>query len=66
MSLGGRIKEARLEKGIKQKELAKTLHMTQAAVSAWETGKRVPPYDIIKLIAKTLDCDINYLFEWDE
>ena len=41
-SVGALIRRARLEKGLTQRQLAERLHVTDKAVSRWETGWGLP------------------------
>ena len=48
---GNRMKEARLKLGINQDELAEKMGLTQAAISQFEKGQRLPtPKTIDKLV----------------
>ena len=40
--IGKRIKELRIEKNVTQKELAKSLNLTQDSILLWENNKRIP------------------------
>lgn len=49
--IGERLKAARMELGISQKDLAKKLDITPAAVSMYESGNRLPSMELfIKLV----------------
>jgi len=65
-TIGERIKEARLEKDMTQKQLGKLLNLKQHTISQWENGTNKPPIDLIKQIALALDCDANFLFGFDK
>ena len=41
-TIGTLIRQARLAHGLTQKELAERLHVTDKAVSRWETGRGLP------------------------
>ena len=53
-TFGNFIREKRIEKGLKQRELADLLYVTESAVSKWETGKSYPDITMIPNICKTL------------
>ena len=53
-TFGNFIREKRIEKGLKQRELADLLYVTESAVSKWETGKSYPYITMIPNICKTL------------
>ena len=48
---------------LSQKELADMLNVTQAAVSHWETGRRVPDANDLIAIAKALHCKVDDLIK---
>ena len=56
-----RIKVLRLERNIKQVDLAKAVSVSQAALSGYETGKYEPDFDTLKRIAGYFDVSIDYL-----
>lgn len=58
--VGKNIKQARLEKGMTQAQLAEMLHVTAQAVSNWEIGKNRPDEDIRKDIENNLGIKIIY------
>lgn len=55
------IKKIRLEKGIKQGDLADMLSVKQTTVSGWETGYREPDLESLKRMADIFDCSIDEL-----
>ncbi len=55
-----RLRNARVEKGIKQAEIAEKLGVSVQSYSAYENG-REPNYDILLKIAKILDVEASYL-----
>jgi len=61
MTIGERIKEARKRKGLKQKELAEMLEVSNGAIPQWENGKRNPKLETIRKIASALDVDFYSL-----
>ena len=63
-----KIKEARVEKKMTQKQLAEELtklgHKTSnTAVANWESGLNKPDIDTLEAICKILDKDGNYFFD---
>ncbi len=56
-----RIKEIRLANNMKQSDLAKALNVTQAAVSAWEVGRREPDFEALRRMSEVFDCSIDEL-----
>ena len=61
MTIGERIKQARKAKGLKQKELAEMLEVSNGAIQQWENGKRSPKLETIRKIASALDVDVYSL-----
>ena len=70
MFLKEKIKEARLEKKMTQKQLAEELTLlgrktSNTAIANWESGLNSPDVDTLQLICKILDKDGNYFFSQD-
>ena len=66
MSIGSRIKELRIKKGLTQTELAELLgYSSKSSVAHLEHGRDIPRSLVVKL-AKTLDTTPSYLMGWDE
>ena len=61
MKIQERIKQIRLEKRLTQKELAKKMGVTTAAISSWEVGRTSPTADSIVLLCKGLDVSADQL-----
>ena len=59
--LGQRIKELRKQSGMTQDDLADLLHVTRAAVSSWETGKRTPDIYMLRDIADVFEVSLDEL-----
>ena len=55
------LKQLRQSRGLKQEELAEKLNVTRQTVSGWETGRRQPDLDTLKMLAEALDADIYEL-----
>ncbi len=58
---GKRLKQARLSKGLSQKELGDALNLTQASISQFEKGQRRPTPAIISKAATLLEVEREYL-----
>ena len=65
-ALGENIKKARINKGLKQEDLAKILGKSKNVISNWERGENKPDADILALICGILDVDANYLLDYNE
>lgn len=58
-----RLKEIRLDKNLKQNELAKKVGVNYRTISAYETGARDLPVKVAKKIGKVLQVDWWILYE---
>lgn len=58
---GGLIAQVRKEKGLTQKNLAETLHVSVQAVSKWERGLSCPDIGLLEPLAKALDLTVTEL-----
>ena len=63
MSIGSRIKEARLSKGLKQEDLAKLIGVTKGAVGNYEADYSSPKDIVLYKIFEVLNVDANYIFQ---
>ena len=50
---GSFVAQLRKERGLTQKELAQRLHVTDKAVSKWETGRGFPDLKLLEPLAQT-------------
>ncbi len=68
--MGGRLREARLAKGISQKNLGIRAGIDEFSASArinqYERGKHVPDFSIAKRLARALDVPVTYLYADDD
>lgn len=60
-TLNERIKKLRKEKGLTQLQLGDMLHITDKAVSKWESGEGNPDISILPSIAAIFDVTVDYL-----
>lgn len=56
-----RLKELRRVKGIRQNEIAELLHISQGAVSQWESGRTNMDYQYAKTLADYFGVTVDYL-----
>lgn len=63
MSIGSRIKEKRIEKGLTRKELANMIGVTPSAIANYENGVSVPKLEIMSDLIRELECDANYIYQ---
>ena len=61
-----RIREARREAGMTQKELAAAIGVTEPAISHYETGRRRVPVSLLVPITDALGCKLEDLFDETE
>lgn len=62
MTIGERIKEARLASNMTQDELAKKIGVSKNAISNYENGVSAPKVELLCAIMKHLEIDANYLY----
>lgn len=60
------LKEARLKKGVSQKEVAEKIGVAKSTYSLYESGNREPNVQTIKKIADTLNVSTDTLLGLDE
>lgn len=65
MEIGERIRDARLEKGMSQKDLAKKVGIDPANLRKYEKNKQQPKFEKVKKIADVLSVDVR-IFTDDE
>lgn len=63
MKVGEKIKKARLEKGLTQKEIAQKIGISQPTYTQWENGTRNPKRETLIKIATALDVPIALLYD---
>ena len=66
MNIGNQIKNLRLEKKVKQEEVAEYLGVSTQAVSKWETGASTPDITLLPNIATYFGVSIDELFALPE
>lgn len=59
MTFGENLRAIRMNTGISQTELAEALGVTQAAVSAWELGKKEPNFETCETIADYFNVPLS-------
>lgn len=61
VDFGSVLKTLRLKENFTQAQLAQKLGLTKSVISAYETGLRLPSYDILIHIAKIFNVSTDYL-----
>ncbi len=56
-----KIRELRLEKGLKQSDIAQYIKVTPATVTRWESNTQEPDYRTLALLAKFFEVTTDYL-----
>ena len=59
--IGQKIKKLRLEKGLNQNEFAAAIHVTQASLSLYENGNKLPSINVLVNVAKYFNVSIDWL-----
>jgi len=60
------IKAKRKEKGLTQAELAEEIHVTEKAVSRWETGRGTPDISLLLPLSEALGIQVEELLNGEE
>ena len=60
-NFSSRIKSLRKERGLKQKEMAKTLGLADRSYQCYEYGERFPDFKGLIAIADFFDVSLDYL-----
>ena len=60
-SIGNRIRELRVEKGLSQGKLGEMLSVSQDTVSLWEKSKSYPSVEIVILLSKIFEVSCDYI-----
>ena len=66
MTFGEKIRKARKDKGLTQRELAKLINAKHNSISNWENDQNKPDPDTIELICGVLDITPSYLMGFNE
>ena len=63
MTVGERIKELRIEKGLSQNELAKNIGVSQKAIDYWERNVNEPKSSYVISLVRFFDITYNDFFD---
>ena len=63
MTLGEKIKKARIENGLTQEHLSEKMMVSRQAITKWEADKGIPDVSNLKLLAQLLNVSIDYLLD---
>lgn len=64
-TIGDRIRDLRVKRGLTQRELAEKLSVSNSAISNWETSRRLPSLDELKRISNFFQKSLS-IFDMDE
>ena len=59
---GARLREVRLQRKLTQVELAKRIKRSPGFISNMERGINAPSFDVLELLAQTLQIEVHELF----
>ena len=59
------VRERRLERGLSQAELARTLKVSRQTINSIETGKYTPSLPLALALARTFETTVEELFHAD-
>ena len=65
-TLGTRIRELRIEKGLTQPQLAEKIGVSKAVISFWENNVNEPKASYVKRLAKCFNVTADYLLDMTE
>lgn len=63
--IGSEIAELRKAKGWTQRQLAEQLHVTDKAISKWETGQGCPDISLLGALSEIMEVNLENLLEGD-
>ena len=66
MTLGQKLKKARTDANLTQKDVADSLNVTFQTISKWENDTTEPDLTTLRALAKLLGCTLEYLVSEDE
>jgi len=58
---GNRLKEVRIERGLRQEDIGNIVHVGKSTVSQWENNIHVPDLETVRRIANYLNVSTDYL-----
>ena len=61
INFGDRLRNLRKEAGMTQDELASRTHLSQTAISNWESGNRIPNIEYAIILAKYFKVTLDYI-----
>lgn len=65
-NFGGRLRKARIKKGLRQNDLADMVGVSHSSICGYEKSINYPGFDVMAKIAKALEVDMDYLILGEE
>lgn len=66
IKFGERLKELRLDRNLKQKDIAKEMHVSTPTVTRWEGGVQEPDFLTLAKLARYFKVTTDYLLGIEE
>ena len=66
MNFGERLRQLRKENGYTQATLAEILDLSKGTIAMWETGNRMPDYEMMKKLSDMFDRSMEYLLGYSD
>lgn len=63
MEIAKKLQELRIEKGLKQTEVAEAIHIVQSTLANYESNATLPDYPILIKLANFYNVSIDYLLD---
>ena len=66
IKFGERVRELRLERNLKQKDVAKAMHVSTPTVTRWEGGVQEPDFLTLAILSRYFNVTTDYLLGIDD
>lgn len=63
--IANKLRQARVEAALSQKDLASALQLSDRTISAYEKGRAMPPLDTLQAISDLTHKPVNYFLDED-
>ena len=65
-TLASRLRILRKEKNLTQTEIAREIKISNTTLSQYESGKRLPSFDVLRQLSELFDCTADYLLGFND
>ncbi len=65
VSMGKRLRNIREESGMRQREFAKEINVSQQTLSRYENGQSVIPYEVLINVVDKFDVSVEYVLDME-